>query len=220
MPSRSAFFLQQVLPRRLDVRLGAGHELGLVVQGALAERQPHGDVLLLLAAQPQVPAGARHRVPAGLAVDGHHGPPVGQLAAPHRSMTAHDRLALARRPEDAAAQPGGHEHSTRRSAVSVRVDRHAGVGGPGPGVAAGPQDRPRSPAARPAAARPGSAAPRRRRPPGSGSSTRKPVRPWSMRLRRPPTSAATTGVPQAAASRATRPNDSDRLGTRQTSAAR
>jgi hypothetical protein len=36
----------------------------------------------------------------------------------------------------------------------------------------------------------------------------------------PPTAEATTGVPQAAASSATRPNDSERLGTMHTSAAR
>ena len=39
-------------------------------------------------------------------------------------------------------------------------------------------------------------------------------------MRRPPTSVATTGVPQACASRATRPNDSLWLGTATTSAAR
>ena len=44
--------------------------------------------------------------------------------------------------------------------------------------------------------------------------------PGSTSVVRPPTAAATTGVPQAAASRATRPNDSERLGTRQMSAAR
>ena len=49
---------------------------------------------------------------------------------------------------------------------------------------------------------------------GSRPSTRKPVRSCSTRVRRPPTAAATTGVPQAAASRATSPNDSERLGTR------
>ena len=47
---------------------------------------------------------------------------------------------------------------------------------------------------------------------GSRSSTRYPVTPSSTRNRSPPTSAATTGVPHAAASSATRPNDSVRDG--------
>ena len=55
---------------------------------------------------------------------------------------------------------------------------------------------------------------------GSRPSTRKPVRPWSTSVRSPPTAAATTGVPQAAASSPTRPNDSLRLGTITRSAAR
>ena len=38
------------------------------------------------------------------------------------------------------------------------------------------------------------------------------MRPWSTSVRSPPTAAATTGVPHAAASRATRPKDSERLG--------
>ena len=38
------------------------------------------------------------------------------------------------------------------------------------------------------------------------------MRPCSTRVRRPPTAAATTGVPHAAASRATSPKDSERLG--------
>ena len=46
------------------------------------------------------------------------------------------------------------------------------------------------------------------------------MRPGSTSVRSPPTSAATTGTPQAAASRATRPKDSERLGTTTTSAAR
>ena len=36
--------------------------------------------------------------------------------------------------------------------------------------------------------------------------------PWSTRVVSPPTAEATTGVPQAAASSATRPKDSERLG--------
>ncbi len=49
---------------------------------------------------------------------------------------------------------------------------------------------------------------------GSRLSMSSPVRPGCTMLVSPPTAAATTGVPHAAASRATRPNDSDRLGTR------
>ena len=55
---------------------------------------------------------------------------------------------------------------------------------------------------------------------GSRPSTRKPVRPWATSERKPPTPDATTGVPQAADSSATRPKHSERLGTRHTSAAR
>ena len=49
-------------------------------------------------------------------------------------------------------------------------------------------------------------------------STRKPVWPWSTRVLNPPTSDATTGMPHAAASNATKPKDSERLGMIKTSA--
>ncbi len=55
---------------------------------------------------------------------------------------------------------------------------------------------------------------------GSRPSTSSPVSPSLTIDRSPPTDAATTGVPQAAASSATSPNDSVRDGTRHTSAAR
>ena len=95
---------------------GAGHELGLVVERALAKGQPDGDELLLVAPQPQVPAGRTgHRVTAGLAVDGHQRLALGQLPRPQSSMTAQtaSRSSGSRMP----AQSIGHVHSTRRPAV-------------------------------------------------------------------------------------------------------
>src|SRR5256712_6066701 len=53
----------------------------------------------------------------------------------------------------------------------------------------------------------------------SPGGTRRPDSPSSMSVCRPPTRVPTTGVPQAIASRATRPNDSVSEGTAQTSAA-
>ena len=56
--------------------------------------------------------------------------------------------------------------------------------------------------------------------PGSRPSTRNPVTPSSTSVVRPPTADATTGSPHAAASRATNPKDSERLGTTHTFADR
>src|ERR1700761_335750 len=55
---------------------------------------------------------------------------------------------------------------------------------------------------------------------GSCPSTRTPESPSLTTVRRPPTLAATTGVPQACASRATRPNDSEWEGVSMMVAAR
>ena len=66
--------------------------------------------------------------------------------------------------------------------------------------------RPRAAAAARRPRRPGAA--RRPRPAGSWPSTSSPLCPSRTTVVRPPTAAATTGVPVACASAATRPNDS------------
>ena len=122
---------------------------------------------------------------------------------------------------------GGRSAAQRRSAAldeaaggQLVVQLHQRLPRRHARCSAGPAAPTPSTGARPPAARRRPGARRRRRRPGSCSSTRNPVRPWSTSVVSPPTAEATTGVPQAAASSATRPKDSERLGTRQTSAAR
>src|SRR5664280_2672851 len=109
--------LQQVLPRRLDVRLGSGHELRLVAEGPLAQGQPDRDELLFVPTETQVPTwGSRQRIAARLAIDRHQRAPGRQLAAGPRVDERADRLTLLGA-EDAAPLVG-HEHSTSRPTVS------------------------------------------------------------------------------------------------------
>ena len=201
------------------VLLRRRHHVGLVVQRALAQREPDGEDVLLLAVHPDVPARAptarraRPRPPRGCS---------SSCSASQASMSASSSARVS-----ASAIVVGHGIAGQAlSCTTRRARREVGVEAPEagrrgrPGVAAGAlggglgDARPRGPGRR------GALATAAAKSAGSRSSTRKPVTPSSTSVRSPPTAAATTGVPQAAASRATRPNDSERLGTTHTSAAR
>ena len=196
---------QQVLVELGVVLLGRRHHVGLVAQGALAEREPHRGEVLLLAAHPHVPAALARLAP----VDGGDHRVVGPGRRPAtRRCAARGRRARRRRTGRTCA----HEQATSDADGEVGVEAAQAGGGERPRVAAAagggadahlPGQARRSPAARRC---------RRRTPRGRDPRTRKPVWPWSTSVSRPPTAAATTGVPQAAASRATRPKLSERDG--------
>ena len=221
------------------VLLGSGQHVRLVPQRPLAERQPHGDEVLLLAAHADEPARARRaQCVARAAIDGgdrrilaaisrrptrRHGAEIGKPVAGVQ-VRHWSTLGGCERERQRASGDGLRGRGTRERSFLAHdeLSRLSGRCTTGAAVRRRPTCSARPPL-RPTSTPP--AADRRARDDRGGelgrvaAGIKKPVRPWSTSDCRPATALATTGMPHAAASSATN-RSSAPAGTMTTSAAR